>query len=157
MKCRIPIAATLLAALLGAGAAQADQHRKQLFNGKDLAGWSHAGKGSFLVEEGALKTEGGMGLLWYEGEKFGDAVIRVVYKSSSETANSGVFIRIPKSPTTPGSRSTSGMRCRSTMSGTSSIAPGRSIRCRALKSFLHRVPGGIRWRSSSKDRQQSSA
>ena len=98
MKSRISIAATLLTIVLGAGAAQADQHRKQLFNGKDLAGWSHAGKGSFSVEDGALKTEGGMGLLWYEGEKFGDAVIRVVYKSSSETSNSGVFIRIPEKP-----------------------------------------------------------
>ena len=98
MKSHIAIAATLFAVTFGSGAVQADQHRTQLFNGKDLTGWRHAGKGSFSVEDGALKTEGGMGLLWYTGEKFGDAVIRVVYKASSSNTNSGVFIRIPEEP-----------------------------------------------------------
>ena len=98
MKSRIAIAATLFAVIVGSGAKGADPPRKQLFNGKDLSGWTHVSKGSFTVEDGALKTKGGMGLLWYTGEKFGDAVIRVVYKGSNANTNSGVFIRIPVEP-----------------------------------------------------------
>ena len=74
---------------------------KPLFNGKDLAGWEHVGPGRFAVENGLLKTEGGMGLLWYTGEKIGDAVVRVVYRTEKKTSNSGVFIRIPEPPTEP--------------------------------------------------------
>ena len=98
MKSRIAVAATMFALMFGSGAIGADPPRKQLFNGKDLSGWTHVSKGSFTVEDGALKTEGGMGLLWYTGERFGDAVIRVVYKGSDSNTNSGVFIRIPEEP-----------------------------------------------------------
>ncbi|MCW5981742.1 MAG: DUF1080 domain-containing protein [Bryobacteraceae bacterium] len=70
-----------------------------LFNGKNLGGWKMAGPGRFVVEGGALKTEGGMGLLYYAGEKFGDCTIRVVFKTASEKANSGVFIRLAEPPT----------------------------------------------------------
>ncbi|WP_161811390.1 3-keto-disaccharide hydrolase [Steroidobacter agaridevorans] len=73
---------------------------KPLFNGKNLDGWKHVGPGEFVVENGALKSVGGMGLLFYPGEKFGNAVIRVVYKVSGDS-NSGVFIRIPEQPTEP--------------------------------------------------------
>jgi len=73
----------------------------QLFNGKDMTDWEHVGPGRFLVENGMLKTEGGMGLLWYTREKFGDAILHVVYKLSHENDNSGVFIRIPEKPTEP--------------------------------------------------------
>ena len=93
-----PWAATLIALCVFAPSAQGDNHTKQLFNGKDMTGWKHVGEGSFTVENGALKTEGGMGLLTYTEEKFGDAVIRVVYKPNSPQANSGVFIRIPDEP-----------------------------------------------------------
>jgi hypothetical protein len=91
----------LLAALamLIALPARADQHEwKQLFNGKDLTGWKHVGPGSFVVQDGALKTQGGMGLLFYEGRKFGDCVIRVVWKIETPTSNGGTFIRIPVKP-----------------------------------------------------------
>jgi len=74
---------------------------KQLFNGKDLTGWEHVGPGKFLVEKRLLKSEGGMGLLWYTKEKIGNAVIRVVYKPEKKDSNSGVFIRIPERPTEP--------------------------------------------------------
>jgi hypothetical protein len=83
---------------LAALSLKADDTSKQLFNGKDMAGWKHVGKGEFTVENGTLRTNGGMGLLWYEGEKFGNAVIRVVYKGDSPSANGGVFIRIPEKP-----------------------------------------------------------
>ena len=71
---------------------------KQLFNGKDLAGWRMAGPGRFVVQGGLMKTEGGMGLLYYAGEKFGNATIRVVYKVTDARSNSGVFIRLPEPP-----------------------------------------------------------
>jgi hypothetical protein len=71
-----------------------------LFNGQDLAGWEHVGSGRFVVEDGLLKTEGGIGLLWYTDKPFGNAVIRVVYRNTGG-ANSGVFIRIPEKPHEP--------------------------------------------------------
>jgi hypothetical protein len=76
---------------------------KPLFNGKNLDGWKHVGPGEFVVENGAIKTVGGMGLLWYTGEKIGNAVIRIVYKAPDDDGggNSGVFIRIPEQPTEP--------------------------------------------------------
>ena len=85
--------------LVGAlpGLAQSDAW-KQLFDGKKLAGWEHVGPGKFAVEKGLLKPKGGMGLLWYTPEKFGNAVIRVVYMTEKQDSNSGVFIRIPEKP-----------------------------------------------------------
>lgn len=73
----------------------------QLFDGKDLQGWTMVGPGHFLVEESMLKTEGGMGLLYHPGEKLGNCTIRVVFKTASERANSGVFIRMPEEPKDP--------------------------------------------------------
>jgi len=71
---------------------------KQLFNGKDLTGWKQVGPGHFEVEDGMLKTVGGMGLLYYTGGKIGNSVIRVVFKVTKPDDNSGVFIRIPIEP-----------------------------------------------------------
>jgi hypothetical protein len=48
-----------------------------------------------------MKTEGGMGLLYYSLEKFGNCTLRVVFKTASETANSGVVIRLPEEPGDP--------------------------------------------------------
>src|SRR4030042_3274268 len=78
-----------------------DVNRRQLFNGSDLSGWGHVGPGGFVVEDGMLKTGGGMGLLWYTREQIGDAVLRVVYRASREEDNSGVFIRIADRPPDP--------------------------------------------------------
>jgi hypothetical protein len=71
---------------------------RQLFDGRTLAGWEHVGPGKFVVEDGVLRTEGGMGLLWYSREKLGNCTIRVVYKTATERANSGVYIRIADRP-----------------------------------------------------------
>lgn len=71
---------------------------RPLFNGKNLDGWEHLGPGKMLVQDGVIRTEGAMGLLWYTGEKFGDCVIRVVYKTTKPSSNSGVFIRIADKP-----------------------------------------------------------
>jgi len=70
-----------------------------LFNGKDLKGWKHVGPGGDTVEDGLIRTQGGMGLLYWTGGKLGNCVIRVVYKMRDRNSNSGVFIRIPDEPT----------------------------------------------------------
>lgn len=74
---------------------------QQLFDGKSLNGWKMVGPGRFTVEDGALKTEGGMGLLYFTGQKIGNATLRVVFKTTGERANSGVFIRLPEPPNDP--------------------------------------------------------
>lgn len=79
----------------------AQNSRRPLFNGKNLDGWQQVGPGSFVVTEGLMKTEGGMGMLWYAREKIGHATLRVVFKLTGKEADSGVFIRIPEKPTEP--------------------------------------------------------
>jgi hypothetical protein len=74
---------------------------RPLFDGHGLDGWDHVGPGKFVIEDGILRTEGGMGLLWYSREKLGNCVIRVVYKTANERANSGVYIRIADRPQDP--------------------------------------------------------
>ncbi|HVX12105.1 MAG TPA: DUF1080 domain-containing protein [Pirellulales bacterium] len=86
-------------------AAEADEaavtRAKALFDGKSLDGWEHIGPGRFVLEEGLLKTEGGMGLLWYKKQKLGDCVLRVVYKTTRQQDNSGVYVRIAEEPRDP--------------------------------------------------------
>jgi hypothetical protein len=74
---------------------------RPLFDGRTLDGWEHVGPGKFLVEDGTLRTEGGMGLLWYARERFGNCIIRVVYKTEAARSNSGVYIRIADRPKEP--------------------------------------------------------
>jgi len=74
---------------------------KPLFNGKNLDGWKHVGKGGMTVSDGLIKSQGGMGLLYWTETKLGDCVLKVVYKMRDNNDNSGVFIRIPIAPTEP--------------------------------------------------------
>jgi len=71
---------------------------RQLFNGKDLTGWKHAGPGFMSVEDGLLRGNGGMGILYWPGEMFGNCVVKVVWKMRDENSNSGIFIRLPVEP-----------------------------------------------------------
>jgi hypothetical protein len=73
----------------------------ELFNGKDMIGWRMAGKGNFTVEDGALVTHGGMGMLWYEGRKFADFTLQVEWKAADKCNNSGVFVRFPEKSDDP--------------------------------------------------------
>jgi len=91
----------LICAILLLAPALSAAEWKQLFNGKDLTGWSMVGPGRFVVENDLLKTEGGMGLLWYKGRKFGDTTIRVVFKTTGQRDKSGVYIRFPEPPQDP--------------------------------------------------------
>jgi hypothetical protein len=69
-----------------------------LFDGTEesLARWAHAGPGSFeLQEDCALRTSGGLGLLWHDDEPVAaPATIRVEWMTSDD-ANSGVFVGFP--------------------------------------------------------------
>src|SRR5690242_11598531 len=87
----------LMAGMIPAAPAQTGEW-KQLFDGKDLVGWKHVGPGEMTVEDGLIRTHGGMGLLYWTGGKVGDCVIRVVFKMRDHNDNSGVFIRIPIEP-----------------------------------------------------------
>lgn len=75
-----------------------NQPWKKLYNGRDLTGWQHVGKGEMTIEDGYIATHGGMGLLWWTGGKIGNSVIRVVYRTKDRADNSGIFIRIPIPP-----------------------------------------------------------
>jgi len=84
--------------ILGSVRAADDKGWKPLFDGKSLDGWEHVGPGRMVVHDGLIRTEGGMGLLWYTRATLGDCVIRVVYKTTARVSNSGVFIRIAEKP-----------------------------------------------------------
>ncbi len=71
---------------------------RQLFDGKDLNGWKHVDKGGMTVEDGLIRTHGGMGLLYWTGGKVGDCVLKVEYKMRDQNDNSGVYVRIPVEP-----------------------------------------------------------
>ncbi len=73
------------------------QEWKPLYNGENMDGWEHVGDGNFIIEDGILKSQGGMGLLWYPARKFGDVKLKVVYRGA-DSNNAGVFIRIPEKP-----------------------------------------------------------
>jgi hypothetical protein len=98
-----------LVILLLLGSPVLAQEARPLFNGKDLGGWArmprHEGappnqKPGFVVQDGMLVSvpDAPEDDLWYTREKIGNATLRLVYKVSNRTANSGVFIRIPVEP-----------------------------------------------------------
>jgi sugar phosphate isomerase/epimerase len=63
-------------------------------------GWNHYGPGHFELDEktGVLKSQGGMGLLWYSVKKYRDFVLELDYKCAQNNTNSGVFVRVPGVP-----------------------------------------------------------
>lgn len=71
---------------------------KPLFDGKTLDGWKHVGEGGFQINDGLLRTRGGMGLLYWGGGKVKNSVLRVVYRTKGASDNSGIFVRIPLEP-----------------------------------------------------------
>jgi hypothetical protein len=66
-------------------------------DGKTDENWVHLGWGEFVVDDGALRTDGdprGLGLLVYKAERFGNCQIRVVFQPKEVESNSGVCVRI---------------------------------------------------------------
>lgn len=100
---RLGWVAGLLLLAIGSGTYGDEPARgaKVLFDGKSLNGWEHVGPGKMVLEDGVMRAVGGMGLLWYTPEKFGDCVIKIVYKTTRKSSNSGVFIRVADKPNDP--------------------------------------------------------
>ena len=65
------------------------------------AGWNHYGPGYFELDRntGILSSTGGMGLFWYAAEEFGNFVLDLEFMTEVQSANSGVFVRVPRPPT----------------------------------------------------------
>ncbi|WP_246856052.1 PKD domain-containing protein [Nocardioides xinjiangensis] len=72
-----------------------DEGYELLFDGTDLSAWKQAGPGGFTVENCALTSSGGLGLLWYSERTFDDYVVKLQFKLSDDGDNSGVFTRFP--------------------------------------------------------------
>lgn len=102
MKVSAGLAALMLLLVSASGCTKTEPRTEwtPLFNGDDLSEWQHVGEGGFELEDGVLRTQGGMGLLWYTPRMIENEVIRVVYMAP-ESTNAGVFIRIPERPTEP--------------------------------------------------------
>jgi PKD repeat protein len=79
---------------------------ESIFDGTQasLRGWVQAPSGSFSLQpDGSLRSSGGLGMLWYERERFGDFSVRLQFRDMSPEgtrANGGVFTRFPD-PRTP--------------------------------------------------------
>ncbi|MFD3514626.1 ThuA domain-containing protein [Streptomyces sp. NPDC058657] len=69
---------------------------RPLFNGETLEGWKQAGPGRFTVTDGELRSEGGMGLLWYQAKELGSYSLKLDWKMTADD-NSGVFVGFPAS------------------------------------------------------------
>lgn len=69
---------------------------RDLFNGHTLDGWKQAGPGGFTVEDGALHSYDGMGLLWYQAKEFKAYSLKLDWRMRGDD-NSGVFVGFPAS------------------------------------------------------------
>jgi glucose/arabinose dehydrogenase/type 1 glutamine amidotransferase len=69
---------------------------RPIFNGKTLDGWKQAGPGKFNVVDGELRTEGGMGMLWYQAKELKSYSLKLDWKLAGDD-NSGVFVGFPSS------------------------------------------------------------
>ncbi|MFE7129800.1 ThuA domain-containing protein [Streptomyces sp. NPDC057638] len=69
---------------------------RPIFNGKTLDGWKQAGPGRFTISGGELRSEGGMGLLWYQARELGSYSLTLDWKAEGDD-NSGIFIGFPAS------------------------------------------------------------
>ncbi|MFJ1748096.1 ThuA domain-containing protein [Streptomyces sp. NPDC088116] len=69
---------------------------RDLFNGKTPEGWKQAGPGRFTVVDGELRSEGGMGLLWYQAKELKSYSLKLDWKLDGDD-NSGVFVGFPAS------------------------------------------------------------
>jgi type 1 glutamine amidotransferase len=80
----------------------------QLFNGRDLDGWTMTGPGRFVIEDGSLKSEGGLGLLWYSAQTFRNFTLELDWRATRAEDNSGVMVRFETQPETAWDASSKG-------------------------------------------------
>jgi glucose/arabinose dehydrogenase/PKD repeat protein/type 1 glutamine amidotransferase len=88
------------------GAPDGPRPYQPIFDGtaESLSQWVQAPGGSFALQpDGSIRSVGGLGMLWYAGQQFGDFSVRMQFRDSRTdggSANSGVFVRFPD-PRTP--------------------------------------------------------
>ncbi|MFD7123064.1 MULTISPECIES: ThuA domain-containing protein [Streptomyces] len=73
-----------------------DTDYRPIFNGKTLEGWKQSGPGKFSISDGALHSEGGMGLLTYQAKELKSYSLKLDWKMTGDD-NSGVFVGFPES------------------------------------------------------------
>lgn len=88
-------ALAIVAVVPGCSETSSDRASLDLFDGRTLTGWSQAGPGGFDVVDATMQTRDGMGLLWYSASEFTDFELRLEWRVSAATDNSGVFLRFP--------------------------------------------------------------
>jgi hypothetical protein len=73
---------------------------RRSWDGYEKHGWNHYGPGYFECDPktGVLKSQGGMGLLWYAPKMFKDFVLELDFKCAKKETNSGIFLRVPAVP-----------------------------------------------------------
>ncbi|KIF71185.1 glycosyl hydrolase [Streptomyces sp. AcH 505] len=69
---------------------------RTIFNGQTLEGWKQAGPGKFNIADGELRSEGGLGMLWYQPKQLGSYSLKLDWKLDGDD-NSGVFVGFPES------------------------------------------------------------
>lgn len=69
---------------------------RKIFNGQTLDGWKQAGPGTFVVKDGVMESEGGMGLLWYQAKELKSYSLKLDWKMRGDD-NSGIFVGFPAS------------------------------------------------------------
>jgi hypothetical protein len=88
-----------------------DDHFTIIFDGNNLNEWQIAGKGKFVVlraeeeeeEEQSiiLRSDGGMGLLWYAKKMYRNFILKLDWKTNHKSDNSGIFVRFPNPDNDP--------------------------------------------------------
>ena len=93
-------AASLLVPTTAAYAANQGEW-KTILSAEDRSAWETVGDKGFVVDDGAILTGEGRGMLWYTKERIGNAEIRVIFRTEKAGDNSGVFIRVDGKPKDP--------------------------------------------------------
>jgi cytochrome c len=88
-----------------------DDYFTIIFDSNNLNEWKMAGKGKFEVlraeeeeeEEQSiiLRSEGGMGLLWYTKKMYRNFILKLDWKTNHKSDNSGIFVRFPNPDNDP--------------------------------------------------------
>ena len=76
---------------------QLEDDYELLFDGTSKTDWT-AGRSrssSCSRQDGSLVSYGGLGMLWYAKQEFGDFSLKMSWKVEDGTDNSGVFVRFP--------------------------------------------------------------
>jgi hypothetical protein len=95
------VAAVAVAAVCATPAAADGKGYKFIFDGsaESFSRWTQAPGGSFeLRPDGTIASVGGLGMLWYPAQEYGDFSLKLQFRderADTGYSNSGVFVRFP--------------------------------------------------------------